>query len=581
MAISDEIKWVKQTFGAKLRAAVAGSPLTVDLLVAIAVQETGELFSKMRKSLPVDEVLRLCVGDTLDAPNRSAFPKNKSALVAVPRGDEMFELAHDLLGEMADATGIQAYKNAAAKPNKFVHGYGIFQYDLQFFKADPDYFLNQKWKSFDASLAKAMSELKKAAKQLGYLEKTSLTDLELAFVAIVYNTGFGNFDQDLGLKQGFFDGSKFYGQHIASFMATSKAIPMPEVEAVAWAAGLESAAAAPYYPHWAVRDGTLTDAILQALPANAILGVHHHKSSIAELRKLLKFPGKRFQIAWYVESNLDEESEDDLTENRVPIAKRIAQARDKQDKLIDSGVAADRFANLVELDAARDKAEGDLPQIAGNRRDDAVRDARAVLAAGFKYHAKNFSPALLARVRSALRSEFGNDTVPRIVLEDVTGSADDPNPGYHDDAVELMRLGETLTLVVHEGAFGGFPGASLAKAKTVVARDFDAGNVEVWFGRTDMTAMHLGTFGAPGQEEVADLQASAFGGGRFRVSARPDLNLRGGPGGTFNVVDTLDTGRELAVLAFVDGTGGRWAQVDLVGDGNSDGFVFAAFLRPV
>lgn len=114
------------------------TPLSFDLVSAIAFQESGELWSKLRLHLPREEILRLSVGDTLDEPNRSAFPKNKDALIAAQRGQPMFELAHRLLVEMADATGIKAYQAVARRPHKFVHGYGIFQYDLQFFRRDPD-----------------------------------------------------------------------------------------------------------------------------------------------------------------------------------------------------------------------------------------------------------------------------------------------------------------------------------------------------------------------------------------------------------------------------------------------------------
>ncbi len=36
---------------------------------------------------------------------------------------------------------VPAYSKVAKLPHKFCHGYGIFQYDLQFFLTDPDYFL--------------------------------------------------------------------------------------------------------------------------------------------------------------------------------------------------------------------------------------------------------------------------------------------------------------------------------------------------------------------------------------------------------------------------------------------------------
>ena len=229
MAIRDDIKWFKDGFSRKLQTAIAGTPLNLDILCAIALQETGYIWRRLvAKGLPTNDVLKLCVGDTIDAPRRSAFPRNKAALIAQPRGQQMFELAHSLLVEMADATGIESYIDAGRNPNKFCRGYGIFQRDLQFFKGDPDYFLNQLWADFDRCLDEAVKELKGALRDLGYTSRPSLTDLQLCYVAIVYNTGFGNFDEDRGLMQGFEDDSGvFYGEHIARFLNASKAVPIP------------------------------------------------------------------------------------------------------------------------------------------------------------------------------------------------------------------------------------------------------------------------------------------------------------------------------------------------------------------
>ena len=141
MAIKDEIKWFKEHFAGEIIPALAGTPLSIDLICAIAFQESGELWSKLRQHSPREEILRLSVGDTLDEPNRSAFPRNKAALIEVNQGQQMFDLAHQLLVEMGDATGIETYQHLGTRPKKFVHGYGIFQYDLQFFRQDPDFFL--------------------------------------------------------------------------------------------------------------------------------------------------------------------------------------------------------------------------------------------------------------------------------------------------------------------------------------------------------------------------------------------------------------------------------------------------------
>jgi uncharacterized protein (TIGR02594 family) len=63
----------------------------------------------------------------------------------------------------------------------------------------------------------------------------------------------------------------------------------------------------------------------------------------------------------------------------------------------------------------------------------------------------------------------------------------------------------------------------------------------------------------------------------FEVTARSGLNLRSGPGENFRVLQTLDTG------TIVTGVGrdGSWIKVDLEGDGQADGFVFANFLQAV
>jgi hypothetical protein len=223
----DDIAWFKENFASDIIPLLAGTPLSFDLVCAIAFQESGEQWGKLRETLPREEVLRLSVGDTLDEPSRSAFPRNKKALIAAPQGQQMFDLAHRLLGEMADKTGIEIYQRLAKQPEKFVHGYGIFQYDLQFFRSDPDFFLSQRWKEIDACLDKLMLELRNAVQQLGFSKKTSLTDLESAFVGIVYNTGFGNFREAKGLKQGHKSGQFFYGENIDQFLKIAHDIPTP------------------------------------------------------------------------------------------------------------------------------------------------------------------------------------------------------------------------------------------------------------------------------------------------------------------------------------------------------------------
>ena len=51
-----------------IEAAVAGTPFTADLIAAIAYQETGYLWAPLvARGLSAAELLKVCVGDTIDA----------------------------------------------------------------------------------------------------------------------------------------------------------------------------------------------------------------------------------------------------------------------------------------------------------------------------------------------------------------------------------------------------------------------------------------------------------------------------------------------------------------------------------
>jgi hypothetical protein len=69
--------------------------------------------------------------------------------------------------------------------------------------------------------------------------------------------------------------------------------------------------------------------------------------------------------------------------------------------------------------------------------------------------------------------------------------------------------------------------------------------------------------------------------GRYVVNVRTDLKLRGGPGPEFPIIKSLKNGTSLNVLEFADASDGRWALVDLEGDGMKDGYVFARYIEPV
>jgi len=215
--------WFKKQFGAKVKKAVKDTPFTADLLTAIAVQESFEAWGLIYKKEKVDKVLELCVGDSIGEPKRKAFPKTKEQLLNYkPDGAELFALAREYLKAIGEFNPpyMKAYNNG-----KFCHAFGIFQYDIQHFKTNPAYFLKKKWLDFDVCLARVIEELKVAQKGAKLGGKKTLTDLEMCFVAIVYNMGAKKFKPSNGLKQGHQSDGKFYGQYIADYLAAAKAIP--------------------------------------------------------------------------------------------------------------------------------------------------------------------------------------------------------------------------------------------------------------------------------------------------------------------------------------------------------------------
>jgi hypothetical protein len=231
MTNAADMSWFKQNFQADMEPALAGTPFTVDFMVALACQETGEVWPILRKKpLTRDQIAALCVGDTIDfnpttGKGRTAFPKTKADLVAKSQGDQMFAIARQALQDMATQTQSRPYLKALENPNKFCHGYGVFQYDLQFFRDDPDYFLQKKYELFSESLGKALSELKSAAKKIGFDNRPTLSDFELCAVAIAYNTG--RFIPSKGLKQGFQVDGRFYGELINDFLQLAHTVPGP------------------------------------------------------------------------------------------------------------------------------------------------------------------------------------------------------------------------------------------------------------------------------------------------------------------------------------------------------------------
>ncbi len=218
--MQDAIAWFKRTFGSRIANSLRGTPFSIDLVTAVAAQETGYIWGPLvAKGLSESDVLRFCVGDTLDADKgRNAFPRTKADLLAAPRGAEMFAIARQAAIDMAGQT--PSYQFVFKNPNKFCHGFGIFQYDIQFFKTDPDWFLGKHWTEFSGCLAPFLGELKQALARQHWSGKTTLTDTEQIFVAIAYNKGTA--DPARGFKQGHESDGRYYGENIQEYLRTAQ-----------------------------------------------------------------------------------------------------------------------------------------------------------------------------------------------------------------------------------------------------------------------------------------------------------------------------------------------------------------------
>lgn len=96
MANREDVAWFKATFGDTIDEATKGTSFTLDMLTALACQETGEIWRVLRKKdFSVDEILRSCVGDTLE--RKKTFPRNHAELkVLEPHGEAAFKLAREL-----------------------------------------------------------------------------------------------------------------------------------------------------------------------------------------------------------------------------------------------------------------------------------------------------------------------------------------------------------------------------------------------------------------------------------------------------------------------------------------------------
>ena len=140
----------------------------------------------------------------------------------------MYQIARQTLIDMAQV--IPGFSSVAQRPGKFCHGYGIFQYDLQFYKNDPDFFLQKKWATITACVEKCVAELQEAMNRQGWERKASLTDTERVYLGIAYNRGSANLNK--GFKQGYFSDGRYYGENIFEFLRIAQTIDAGSVPLV-------------------------------------------------------------------------------------------------------------------------------------------------------------------------------------------------------------------------------------------------------------------------------------------------------------------------------------------------------------
>lgn len=154
--------WLSANFGTAIHGAIAGTPVSLPLVQAIACKETHNIWLSRIDTHKPETLLAACIGDASgDFPgtSRGAFPKNTPAF-RDRFGDEFTDM---LIAETNQARALRGLPAAA-----WVYkGYGIFQYDLQHVQTDPDFFRNRAWHNIGPCIDKLLVELKRTFKASG------------------------------------------------------------------------------------------------------------------------------------------------------------------------------------------------------------------------------------------------------------------------------------------------------------------------------------------------------------------------------------------------------------------------------
>jgi hypothetical protein len=225
MSDADLMHWFHGEFAGPVAASAAGTPFRPELIMSIAVREVGYLVQRMRVAgLTTDQILIRCVGDTIErTPPR--FPSDRGDLEDEPDGEQMFQIAREALAGIAEFSNSyrSVYDN---KPDAFCRGFGIFQYDLQFFLDDPGFFLDRQWGRFDRCLACFLQELYDALARNRWRGRQSLTFEEDVGLAIAYNAG--RYRPERGRRQGHRNSSsgRYYGEDFADLLTVADGLDL-------------------------------------------------------------------------------------------------------------------------------------------------------------------------------------------------------------------------------------------------------------------------------------------------------------------------------------------------------------------
>ena len=103
MPTPDAFRWFKTTFAGTIEPAVAGTPFTLDLLAAIAAQETGHIWGTAPRHAPAVGACSRSASATRSTPTKGArrFPGPRPIWSRARAATRCFGIAHDALVKMA------------------------------------------------------------------------------------------------------------------------------------------------------------------------------------------------------------------------------------------------------------------------------------------------------------------------------------------------------------------------------------------------------------------------------------------------------------------------------------------------